>query len=251
MISKNVVLMEELPYQKLEKIGLSKADILALPRPVLDPLLSGCVTPILMATIEKTNGDRVEVPLKLQVTRDKNNQLNIVAYPIRKEILNDLNLSRNDVERLQNGQVIRKEMNENNVRTYRFFQLDRETQSVMHKDANSLRLGDRIKEIEKLGNIELGLNQKKAIHEGKPIELQVGDKAVTVGVDLKQTNGFRHLQGDMQAWQRSKEMEYDLANPGVMGYVKTSHNRWEYQQVVLNLQSNVDSKQTINRKIGQ
>lgn len=248
MISKNVVLMEELPYHKLETLGISKADVLAFPKAVLEPLLSGRVTPVLMTTIKRSDGSLAGVPIKLQVTRDNNNAVDIVAYPLRKEILNDLNLSRSDIERLKEGEVVRKEVNENNTRTHRYYQLDHETQSVMHKSATSLRLAERIKEIEKIGHIELGLEQKKAIHEGKPVQLDVGDKAVTVGVDLKQANGFTRLQGDMQAWEHSKAIEFDRLNPGVMGYVHTEQNRWEYQQVLQSLQPKAETQQSISMK---
>lgn len=229
--------MEEIPFPKLEKIGINKEDVLSFPRPILEPLLSGKVTPLIMATITKPEGERVDIPLKLQLLRGKeNNIVNVLAYPVRKEILNDLNLSRLELEKLQTGEVVRKEIKDNGRRSIKFLQLDQETKSILQKDSISLRLADRIKEIEKIGNIELGLEQKKAIHDGKPVELQTGDTTVTVGVDLKQPTGFRELIGNLQTWQLKQAEEYDRVTPGFMGYIKTEANRWEYQQVVNLLQ---------------
>lgn len=246
MISKNVTLIEEMPYQKLSKIGITKEDLLSFPRPLLEPLLSGSVTPLLVATIQKPSGEKIDVPLKLQLMREKNGEVNIITYPVRKEILNDNNFSKNDMEKLSLGEVLRKEIRENGNRTQRYFQLDKETNSVIQKDASVLRLSDRMKEIEKIGDIELGLNQKKSILEGKPVELQTGDKTITVGVDLKQPVGFQTLQGDMQSWKKHQEMEYDRLNPGFMGYVKTEANRWEYQQVVQSLKHKGNPQETRN-----
>lgn len=245
MISKNAVLLEELPYAQLEKIGISKEDILNFPKPLLEPLISGSVTPLLTTTLKNAQGEKIDVPLKLQLLRDRMGDVRVIVYPVRKEILNDQNFSPRDLEKLSQGEVLKKEVSEYGKRTQRYYQLDNETNSIMQREGATLRLGDRFKEIEKLGSIELGLNQKKALLEGKPIELQLGNSVVTVGIDLKQPIGFKNLQGDMKDWERQKLMEYDLATPGFMGYVKTEANRWEYQQIVQNLQfrSNPESRQ--------
>lgn len=237
MISRNVFLPEELPYSKLEQIGITQKDMLNLPPQVVEPLLSGRVTPLIMGELVTSTGEKYRVPLKLQLTRNEAKQVNVLAYPMRKEILNDLNLSRTDLERLKEGEVIRKEVSEYGKRTQRYYQLDNDTKSIMQKSAIHLRLSDRIKDIEKIGNIELGLEQKKAIHDGKPVELSVGDSKVTVGVNLKEPTGFKNLQGDMELWKQRQAEEYDRLNPGFVGFVKTEENRWEYHQVVLSLQS--------------
>lgn len=237
MINRNAFLVEELPFSSLEKIGITREDVLHLPRPVIEPLISGAVTPLLMATIHKEDGSRVDVPLKLQLLRDKEGGVRALAYPLRKEILNDLCLSPLELEKLSQGEVLRKDFRDQEGRRQSYFQLDRETNSIIRKDAADLRLSDRIKEVEKLGDIELGLNQKKALLDGKPLELQLGDTKVTVGVDLRQPTGFKNLQGDMQAWEKAKQADYDRITSGFMGYVKTDANRWEYQQIVNSLQA--------------
>lgn len=250
MISRNVILEEEIPYQSLEKIGLSKSSILNLPRPVIDPLISGGVTPLIMSVIKKSDGEEVRVPLKLQLLRDNNGEINVLTYPVRKEIMNDINLSKLELEQLTKGDVIRKEINEYGKRTQRFFQLDNETNSIIQKDATSLRLQERMKEVEKLGDIELGLNQKRAILEGKPVELQTGDTKITVGVDLKQPIGFKNLQGDIKDWYYQKMAEYDRITPGYMAYIQTDANRWEYQEVIKSLQhptANLSTSKTMKQ----
>lgn len=228
--------MEEIPYHQLAKIGISREDILNFPKPILDPLISGGVTPLLMATLHNAQGKQVDLPLKLQLLRDKEGEVKVVAYPMRKDILNDHNFSPRDIEKLTHGEVIRKEVSDYGKRTQRYYQLDKETNSIMQKDGTALRLSDRIKEVEKLGNIELGLNQKKSILEGKPVELQLNESVVTVGVDLKQPIGFKNLQGNLKDWETAKLEEYDRLTPGFMGYIKTDENRWEYQQIVNNLE---------------
>ena len=89
----------------------------------------------------------------------------------------------------------------------------------------------RIDELEHVKNITLGQNQRQAIREGKPVELEVGDTKVTVSVDLRQNSGFKSIDGDMGEWKRQQEIKWDMANPGQMGYWQTDENRWEYKQV--------------------
>mgnify|MGYP003356821315 FL=1 len=237
MISRNVFLPEELPYSQLEKIGIKQNDILRLPSQFVEPLMSGRVTPLIMGEVKTPSGELYRVPLKLQLTRNTADQVVVLTFPMRKEVLNDLNLSRTDIDRLKEGHVLRKEVSEYGKRTQRYYQLDSETKSIMQKDSLQLRLSDRIKDVEKIGNIELGLEQKKAIQDGKPVELSVGDSKVTVGVNLKEPTGFKNLQGDMELWKQRQAEEYDRLNPGFVGFIKTDENRWEYHQVVLSLQS--------------
>lgn len=76
------------------------------------------------------------------------------------------------------------------------------------------------------------MQQKQQVREGKPIELNVGGEKVSVGVDLKEPQGFKVIQGDMKEWVRQQKLRYDEQHPEFLGLVMTDKNRWEYQQVV-------------------
>ena len=95
-----------------------------------------------------------------------------------------------------------------------------------------MKVSEKLKDMEKINDIELGTNQKQAAVEGKPVELAVGDQKVTVGVDLKEPQGFKVVSGDMKEWERQMKIKYDHEHEGFMGYVMTDENRWEYQKVV-------------------
>ena len=111
-----------------------------------------------------------------------------------------------------------------------FLQLDQETKSLLKRDIKTVELEKRMDELEHVKDITLGQNQRQAIREGKPVELEVGDTKVTVGVDLKQNSGFKSIDGDMGEWKRQQEIKWDMANPGAMGYWQTDENRWEFKQ---------------------
>ena len=95
-----------------------------------------------------------------------------------------------------------------------------------------MQVEQRLKDMEKVNDIELGTQQKQAVREGKPMELNVGGEKVTVGIDLKEPQGFKIVKGDMKEWERQQKIKYDELHPEYIGLVMTDKNRWEYQQVV-------------------
>ena len=74
--------------------------------------------------------------------------------------------------------------------------------------------------------------------------------ARTRGVDLREPQGFKVVNGDMQEWEKQMKIRYDNEHEGFMGYVQTDENRWEYQKVVDKLSSkeNVSIKEKKEEK---
>ena len=198
LIMERNFLEEEIPYEKMEKLGIGRTQLLKMPRDVLEPLMNGRITPLLM------------------------------TYQVRKEMeRGQVRLSNKEAEKLKEGGVLRKELRTDGIRKMKYIQLDRETNSLMIREAASIRISDRLRNVEKLKDIELGTNQKQAVMEGKPVELSVGDQKVTVGVDLREPHGFKVVNGDMNEWERQMKIKYDHEHEGFMGYVLTDENRKE------------------------
>ena len=226
-------LEEEIPYEKMEKLGIGRLQLLKMPRDVLDPLMNGRVTPLIMTRYKAENGKVISMPMKLQLVRDESGKVNLMTYQVRKEMeRGQVRLSNKETQKLKEGGVLRKEIKEDGIRKQKYVQLDHETNSLMIREAASIRIADRLRQVEKLKDIELGTNQKQAVIEGKPVELSVGDQKVTVGVDLREPQGFKVVNGDMNEWERQMKIKYDREHEGFMGYVLTDENRWEYQKVV-------------------
>ena len=64
------------------------------------------------------------------------------------------------------------------------------------------------------------------------MELNVGGEKVSVGIDLKEPQGFKIVNGDMKEWERQQRLRYDEQHPEFIGLVMTDKNRWDYQKVV-------------------
>ena len=218
--------------EKLKELGINERRLELMPDALKVPLLRGEVTPVFVANMGTSNGKVIQFPLKAQFVLDNNEQVLLMTYPLRREIANELRLNQNELQRVQSGEVIRKEVDVEGERKVRFIQLDKETNSRMHRNVASIPIETELQTRDKVKDIELGTNQKEALQEGKPVELALGDTKVTVSVDLREPQGFKIVNGDMKEWERLQQMRYDDAHEDFMGYVMTDKNRWEYQKVM-------------------
>ena len=218
----------ELSKKDFERIDI---DVRSMPKEIKEKLLNGELTPLVEIRDQLDNGIIATMPVKLRLQRDTEGYAVLKAYPVSRDIVSDLKLQDAEQKRLQAGEVIQKDIREGNRTRTMFLQLDQETKSLLKREVNKSEVDKRIDELVHVKDITLGQNQRQAIREGKPVELEVGDTKVTVGVDLRQNSGFKAIDGDMSEWKRQQEIKWDMANPGAMGYWQTDENRWEYKQV--------------------
>ena len=227
---------EQLPYEKLALLGIDREKADNLPQEVKEKLVSGEVTPLMQVSISARNGDVITLPLKLQMIADKDGNPALIAYPVRAELEAERNkvlrLTPQEAGRLAKGEVIQKAVEVNGEKTQQYLQLDPETKSVIHRRVTDIEIERKLKDMEKVNDIELGTQQKQQVRDGKPVELNVGGEKVSVGIDLKEPQGFKLIKGDMKEWERQQKLRYDDLHPEYLGLVMTDKNRWEYQQVV-------------------
>lgn len=218
----------DLNKKDFERIDI---DVRMMPKEIKEKLLNGEITPLLEIRDQMDNGIVATMPVKLRLERSDDGKAVLKAYPVSKDIVSDLKLTDAEQRHLQDGEVIKKDIREGSRTRTMYLQLDQETKSLLKRDVKSVELDKRMDELEHVKDITLGQNQRQAIREGKPVELEVGETKVTVGVDLRQNSGFKAIDGDMGEWKRQQEIKWDMANPGAMGYWQTDENRWEYKQV--------------------
>lgn len=248
----NTIKEAPVPFDKLREIGISKQSFESMPEQLKTPLLSGHITPLMSLRIATENGKMVQVPMKLQFVFDKNDNLQLLTYQIHREVDNRLRLAAAEPDSVRKGEAVFKEIRDGERRKQRYVQLDKETNSLMYRDVATVKLEKKLHEMEKVKDISLGSSQKEAAVLGKPVELVVGDEKVSVGVDIREPQGFKVIKGDMEEWKRQQAIRYDDAHEGYMGYVQTDENRWEYRQVVDKLafkeEQSVSEKQKTEKK---
>ncbi len=219
----------EIPLKDFEKAGLKVGN---MPADMLATLMKGEVSQIVEIRPMLKSGRQEALPVKLRLRRDADNNVTLMAYPIHRDIAGNLKLNEQEQQRLREGDIIRKEVRDGQYNRQMFIQLDKDTRCLMMRDERTMELDKRMDELEHVRDITLGQNQRQAIREGKPVELEVGDTKVTVGVELSQNSGFKAIEGDMQEWKRKQQIAWDIATPGAIGYWQTEENRWEYKQTL-------------------
>lgn len=223
---------EPIPFDKFARIGIYPKDLERMPEGLRETILTGKLSPLMRLDVPLSDNSSVSIPMKIQLVYDKNDRLQLLTYQVHEKIENTLCLNERELERVAAGDVIQKEFREDGNRRMRYVQLDKETNSLMYRDMATVKFEQKLAEFEKVKDIGLGSSQKEAAALGKPVELTVGDEKVTVGLDLREPQGFKIMKGDMEEWKRQAAIRYDDAHEGFLGYVQTDENRWEYKQVV-------------------
>ena len=76
-----------LPYEKLAILGIDREKGGQLTHGSEgEKLMAGEVTPIMQVSINARNGSIITMPMKLQMTTDKNGAPALIAYPVRAEL---------------------------------------------------------------------------------------------------------------------------------------------------------------------
>ena len=168
----NINQHNRLPYGKLALLGIDREKADRLPQEFRRKLVDGEVTPLMQVSITARNGNVITLPLKLQMALDKTGQPVLIAYPVRKtldeEKVRELRLTANETARLRKGDVLRKAVDVNGEKTQHYLQLDPETRSIIQRKVNDIKVEQRIKDMEKVNDIELGTQQKQQVRDGKP-----------------------------------------------------------------------------------
>lgn len=215
---------------QFKNIGLAREDVKGLPEEVKNALVSGSLSPLMLIRLKDEDNKAYLFPLKVQIVQDeKTNQPKLNMYGVNKQLENTLNLDRQNFEDFKKGGILL--LNEKNERY--LIQLDPETKNILKLPVKEFEktFEERLPDVQKILDIELGKEQKQQIKEGKPVTLDVGGENVTIGVDLRSPNAFKALNGDMKEWERQKAIDYDIAHPEYVGIVQTDQNRWEQHMI--------------------
>lgn len=128
MISKSKFLENEIPYKMLEDLGISRKNVLDMPKDLIEPLVNGRITPLVMTRYKAENGKVVEMPMKLQLFREENGEVNLMTYQVHKSMeKGHFRLTEQEQEKLKDGEALKREVREDGVRKQKFIQLDKET----------------------------------------------------------------------------------------------------------------------------
>lgn len=217
----DIYIVEEIPFDDLDKIGISKKAFLNLPVDALDKLMTGRLSPLFQLKME-VDGHLVTFYGKIAFEKDHSMNVILKVFPLRREIDDSIPLTEDEKEELLQGLIIRKNIMKEGKKTPSLVQLDMETNTLMSVAIRNVYIPKMI------AGKYMTREQTDSLKAGKPIEVDSTGKKVSVGVDLHSKAGLLQTKGDLGEWRKEQLMRWDIANPGVRGYWTTSENNWQY-----------------------
>lgn len=257
MVNQKKFLMNEMPWEQLEKLGITEEKFLDFPKDSIDRIMTGNTSPLMKMKFVDNDGNAMKVPeslnvfqneegivpTKFRLLREANGKVRVELMPRRNELnlmLGETAITKEQLERLKNQESVRTAIRKFGKDEMCYVQLDSELNILQMTKEKEVIIPNAI------GDVTIGTEIEQRLREGKPVELEVGDTKVTVGVDLNARNGFRVVEGDMDLWKQRKLEQWDRITPGVKGYWRTTENGWDYE-----LHQDREQKQTIDRQSGQ
>ena len=257
MVNQKKFLMNEMPWKQLEKLGITEEKFLDFPKDSIDRIMTGNTSPLMKMKFVDNDGNAMKVPeslnvfqneegivpTKFRLLREANGKVRVELMPRRNELnlmLGETAITKEQLERLKNQESVRTAIRKFGKDEMCYVQLDSELNILQMTNEKEVIIPNAI------GDVTIGTEIEQRLREGKPVELEVGDTKVTVGVDLNARNGFRVVEGDMDLWKQRKLEQWDRITPGVKGYWRTTENGWDYE-----LHQDREQKQTIGRQSGQ
>ena len=239
MKAENIIKANEIPVDQLKLVGLNEKMLFGLHPKELERMMRGRLSPLMAGLKVQDGNNRVaEFSGKIRFVKGQDGKVGLMVYPSRKQMNNDYNLTKEQMEKLKDGRPMLVTVVKDNGKEQMLLQCDRETNVVMAMKQKDLRIPHAI------GDIILGEEQKERYRNGEPIELSKEDTRITVGVDLDDPSGCRVIKGDLNMWQQKKLEAWDKRTPDAYGYWKTTENGLQYQ-------SFVEKQQGIDRDVEQ
>lgn len=206
-MNNQIFLETEIPYDSFERMGFSQEMIDDLPESIMNKLLSGEKTPLLASKINDNNGN----PMRACIWLEKNENGAVEAmYRPYDNVRDYSEFSKSQQKTLLSGGVVRTTL-KGNVPSY--YQMDEQTNRILSCPEDCIK--NNINGfIQNFANVDV-----KTLEEGKPQTLQEGEDAITFGIDLSDSKGFRFVNGTIVDWNEEKGKENQLPkyNFGIYG----------------------------------
>lgn len=227
---------EEIPYEKLEKVGLSRQMIEDLPEDALDKVLSGQLSPVVPLNVTTEDGKTYESRGRFSIYVKDDGEVSAKIHPVMKPIGETMQVAKvNDetgkveyqdiptseryskqvIDQLKDGKVVLDYLyHPDGTREQAYLQLDEETNGIIGIPSEAVNRNLEIV------NTELHLTKAEGncLNNGGLVTYSTDeDELLTVGLDLRSPSGIRFAVGDEKKWQESKQRDWDKYELGVNG----------------------------------
>lgn len=190
---------KEIPYDILNKFGLTQIMIDDLPENVTKRFLSGRTTPVLPIITENVEGENVLSHARISLVRLSDGSVDVCFVP--QWVDEDLkSFTQKQQDKLKLGEVTLADMP---GKGRCFVQYDETISQVMAVPetiiAQNISLLTR--------SFTISDDAKEQLENGGVIELENNHNILSVGIDLNEDTGIRVANGDILAWQEDAQAD--------------------------------------------
>ena len=203
----------EMPYEILNRYGLSQEMIDDLPVDVLNDLLNGMRSPVLPVKMALPNGEVIKDRVRFSLKRMESGSVDVVFYPILEKT--KFNYMESQMEKLATNRAFRGYRNaeeEHQGKEY-YIQLDAETRHVLSVPVLVLERNLQLLR-DKYHLIQSEINTLK---NGEVLTIFPEDTPITIGVDLNSRTGIRLSEGNVENWYLNSKREWEKYTFGAFG----------------------------------
>lgn len=219
--------IDSIPYEQLEKFGLTQQMIEDLPQKVIENILNGKFSPPLPLAYNDENDEKVDLYARFGLIRTQDGNVDVLFIPRLKE--KDLEEYNEQQRRfLLAGDVLVVGTPEQNTVCY--VQFNEEMNQVITVPVEVIHHNLEIyahclAPVDEMASFKLEM-----VRAGKVTEFGQGENMVTLGVDLNTQKGIRRVMGNEQAWILDKnEGTLSKYNFGIYGcWVLNDSNTLSY-----------------------
>lgn len=204
---------EEIPYQTLQKFGLTQEMIGDLPIGVLESISKGYRSPVLPIEISDEEGNTYKSRTRYRLFRTEDQRVDVMFFPQLAQA--DLDrFSPENRNRLQAEKAVVESITPADGSTLQaFIQIDKGTNQILYVPTPVIGRNIQILSEE----LHLNAAELNCLRNGDPLTVMVKDDVITLGVDLNEETGIRLCDGDTQKWKAQEKKDWDKYNFGCFG----------------------------------
>jgi hypothetical protein len=217
---------DEIPYDVLNRFGLSQEMIEDLPQNVLSGIREGRRSPVLPICYTCEDGAKVPDRARFSLFRDEENgKVSVMFYP-RQTLVTLDQFNAGEQALLREGKaIICTKTNKDGREVQSFYQLDVETQQVL--SVPTPVIGNNLQVL--ADHFQLNAAELTCLKNGEPLTLVEGEKETTLGIDLNEAKGFRSCPGNAQRWKELAGQALGTYTFGIFGcWVKDDNGDLNY-----------------------
>ena len=190
---------QEIPYEILERFGLTREMIDDLPQNVMQRLLSARTTPVLPIITENVEGLKIRSFARFYLVRLDDGTVDVCFVP--QWVDEDLEaFSIDQQEKLKRGEVTIADMK---GQGRCFVQFDETIKQVMAVPVSIICQNISIL----TRSFNLSTAEKELLEDGGIVEMEINHQIASAGIDLNEMTGIRIAEGDTLAWKQDAKAD--------------------------------------------